>query len=288
MTSRKTAIARQFNRSASGLYDTHAHVQRTMADKLSEFLIQQTNAEDPNKRSMLEIGCGTGILTEILVNRWPHSSITALDIAPAMILAAEQRVLGAANPGGSNDRPSSDIHFLLADVEIWAANTPASSFDLIVSSACFQWLSQPQQTLNYLYRLLRPGGILAFATFGPGTFHELHTAFEEVYRAEDMEPQRHGLSFQSANQWKDSLTTAGFSDIQYKCMLLTEEYPSPRDFLLSVKSLGASTSEAAISRNLGSRRLFTSLYKEYENRFSTPEGVAATYDIVFIQASTTE
>ncbi|WP_225999924.1 malonyl-ACP O-methyltransferase BioC [Paenibacillus sp. BJ-4] len=288
MISRKATIARQFNRSAAGLYDTHAHVQRTMADMLAEFLMRQTNADDSNKLSMLEIGCGTGILTEILVNRWPYSSITALDIAPAMILTAEQRVLSTANPVGSNDRPSSDIHFLLADVEIWAANTPASSFDLIVSSACFQWLSQPQQTLNYLYRLLRPGGILAFATFGPGTFHELHTAFEEVYRAEDMMPQRHGLSFQSANQWKDSLTTAGFSNIQYKCKLLTEEYASPRDFLLSVKALGASTSEAVISGSLGSRRLFTSLYKEYEDRFSTPEGVAATYDIVLIQASKTQ
>ncbi|MEC0183743.1 malonyl-ACP O-methyltransferase BioC [Paenibacillus peoriae] len=290
MTNRKAAIARQFNRSAAGLYDTHAHVQRTMADMLAEFLMQQANADDSSKHGILEIGCGTGNLTEILVNRWLHSSITALDIAPAMLLAAEQRVLSTANPAipvGSNDRPSSDIHFLLADVEMWAANAPASSFDLIVSSACFQWLSQPQQTLNYLYRLLRPGGILAFATFGPRTFHELHTAFEEVYRAKGMVPQRHGLSFQSAKQWKDSLTTAGFSDIQYKCKLFTEEYASPRDFLLSVKSLGASTSEAVISHSLGSRRLFTSLYKEYEDRFSTPKGVAATYDIVLIQAAKT-
>lgn len=288
MISRKAAIARQFNRSAAGLYDTHAHVQRTMADMLAEFLIKQTNADNSNKLSLLEIGCGTGILTEILVNRWPHSSITALDIAPAMLLAAEQRVLSTANPAGSNDRPLSDIRFLLADVEKWAANMPVSSFDLIVSSACFQWLSQPQQTLNYLYRLLRPEGILAFATFGPDTFHELHTAFEEVYRAENMVPQRHGLSFQSANQWIDSLTTAGFSNIQYQCTPLKEEYASPRDFLLSVKAVGASTSEAVASRSLGSRRLFTSLYKEYEERFSTPEGVAATYDIVLIQASKTQ
>ncbi|MGM1022097.1 MAG: malonyl-ACP O-methyltransferase BioC [Bacillota bacterium] len=287
MISRKAAIGRQFNRSAAGLYDTHAHVQRIMADMLAKSLMKRTNAGDSDRLSILEIGCGTGTLTEILMNRWPHSSITALDIAPAMILAAEKRVLSAANHVGSNGRPSSDIHFLLADVEMWAANAPASSFDLMVSSACFQWLSQPQQTLNYLHRLLRPGGILAFATFGPDTFRELHTAFEEVYRAEGMEPQRHGLSFQSANQWKDSLTKAGFSNIQYECMLLTEEYASPRDFLLSVKALGASTSEAVISRSLGSRRLFTNLYKEYEDKFSTLGGVAATYDIVFIQASAT-
>jgi malonyl-CoA O-methyltransferase len=285
MNSRKAAIGRQFNRSAAGLYDIHAHVQRIMADKLAKSLMKRTNAGDSNRLSILEIGCGTGTLTEILMNGWSHSSITALDIAPAMILAAEQRVLSAANHVDSNDRPSSDIHFLLADVEMWAANAPASSFDLIVSSACFQWLSQPQQTLNCLHRLLRPGGVLAFATFGPDTFHELHASFEEVYRAGGMEPQRHGLSFQSADQWIELLTKVGFSNIQYERMSLTEEYASPRDFLLSVKSLGASTSEAAGSHGLGSRRLFANMYKVYKDKFSTPGGVAATYDIVFIAAS---
>ncbi|WP_410511372.1 malonyl-ACP O-methyltransferase BioC [Paenibacillus sp. BR2-3] len=286
MINRKTAIGRQFNRSAAGSYDIHAHVQRIMANKLVKSLEKWTYEGDSNRPDILEIGCGTGTLTEIVINQWPCLSITALDIAPTMILAAEQRVRSSAeNNLCHNNRQPSCVHFLHADVEMWAANAPSSSFDLIISNACFQWLSRPKQTLEHLHRLLRTGGLLAFATFGPDTFRELHTAFDAVYRAGGMKPQRHGLSFLTADQWRNMLEETGFSNIQVERLLQTEEHASARDFLLSVKALGASTSEAASSHGFGSRRLFANMYKEYESKFSTSGGVTATYDVLIIRAS---
>lgn len=286
MVSRKTSIERQFNHSAAGLYDANAHVQSIMADKLAKSVLKsvlrRTSEGDSNRPNILEIGCGTGNLTEILVKEWPSSSITALDVAPAMILAAEQRV--RSHYFSSSNQP---VNFLLEDIEIWAADAPASSFDLIVSNACFQWLSHPKQTLEHLRKLLRTEGLLTFATFGPDTFRELHASFDEVYRAEGVVPERHGLSFQSVDEWNDLLRKAGFSSIQNERVLHTKEYASARDFLLSVKALGASTSEATTSSSIGLRRLFTNMYKEYEDKFSTPNGVFATYDVLFIQASGT-
>ncbi|MDQ0877440.1 malonyl-CoA O-methyltransferase [Paenibacillus sp. V4I3] len=286
MIGRKTAIGRQFNRSATGSYDIHAHVQRIMAKKLLTSLEDWTSESDCNQPNILEIGCGTGTLTEMVVNHWSCSSITALDIAPAMIEAAEQRVRSnAANFVDYNNRQPSRVNFVHADAELWAASVPSSSFNLIVSNACFQWLSCPIQTLEHLYRLLHTGSLLAFATFGPDTFRELHTAFDAVYRAGGMEPQRHGLSFQTSDQWKSLLKETGFSNIQCESWVQTEVYASARDFLLSVKAMGASTSEAASSYGFGSRRLFANMYKEYEDKFSTPGGVAATYEVLIIRAS---
>ena len=123
-----------------------------------------------------------------------------------------------------------------------------------------------------------------FTTFGPDTFYELHQAFNEVYRASGMEPQRHGLSFQSTDQWKNLLKEAGFSSIQDERAIQKETYASARDFLLSVKAMGASTSEAAAMPGLSSRRLFARMYKEYEEKFSIQGGVVATYDLLLIQA----
>ena len=281
MNRRLDAIQRQFNRSAAGSYDNHAAVQRMMAERLSQSIDGWLSEGHLLWRDILEIGCGTGALTEILVNKWPDSTITALDIAPMMIKAAQHRIL--SDPAYRLD--CCPVRFLQEDIELWAAAAPAASFDLIVSNACFQWLRDPQQTARQLRRLLRPGGLLVFTTFGPDTFCELHQAFDEVYRSSGMDSQRHGLSFQTINQWQSILEEAGFSTIRTERAVQTETYASARDFLLAVKAMGASTSEAHTSKGLSPRRLFASMYKEYEEKFSVPGGVAATFELLLIHAS---
>ncbi|SFL36847.1 malonyl-CoA O-methyltransferase [Paenibacillus sp. 1_12] len=285
MSNRKHTIRSRFNRSAAGSYDIHDRVQRMMADRVIQSIQRSKNEGDTEQLDILEIGCGTGGLTEILCNEWSWLSMTALDIAPAMIEVAEQRVLSSIkNHVGYSNRQPNRLRFHHADVEMWASDARNGSFDLIVSNACFQWLSNPGQTLCHLRRMLRAGGLLVFTTFGPDTFYELHKAFDEAYRISGIEPQRHGLSFQSTGQWENLLEEAGFSDIQYECSIHNEKHSTARDFLLSVKAMGASTSEAATICGLSSRRLFANMYKEYEARFSIEGGVAATYDLLLFQA----
>lgn len=282
MNTRTTAIRRQFNRSSKGLYDQHAHVQRSMADRLAQSLLDVR----ADGRNILEIGCGTGALTEILLHTWSSSvSITALDIAPAMIKVAEHRVRSSGwNEIDAGNSLSSRLRFLVGDVETWVDDVPSASFDLIVSNACFQWLNHPRQTLGHLRRILRPGGRLVFTTFGPDTFHELHESFQEVYRASGIEPQRHGLTFQSRAQWKEWLIEAGFSHIQVEREVRKETYTSVREFLYSVKAMGASTSEAIAWQGLSTRRLFAKMYEEYEEKFGIPGGVVASYEILMFGA----
>ncbi|UVI33275.1 malonyl-ACP O-methyltransferase BioC [Paenibacillus spongiae] len=277
-------IQRQFNL-ATGSYDKHAHVQRMMAERLMRSLAEWIYDHRASELRILEIGCGTGALTEMMLNEWPVSSITAIDISTAMVKTAEQRVL-SRTMGLSNNtvRQPDRLCFIAADIESWAADAPAASFDLIVSSACFQWLKTPGQTLVHLNQLLRADGKLAFTTFGPDTFCELHQAFHEVYIAQGMEPQRHGMSFQSADEWLSMLHEARFGAIRHERSIHNETYVSPRQFLHSVKAVGASTSEATVSNGLGLRRLFADMYRVYEQKFSVTRGITATYDILLIQA----
>ncbi|WP_068774936.1 methyltransferase domain-containing protein [Paenibacillus sp. FJAT-26967] len=287
MSAANNTAARGFDRSAAGAYDIHARVQSMMAKRLADSVALLTDESEMTELRILEVGCGTGSLTEILDEKWPCSCITAVDVSPAMIEAAERRMLRTAGDnllrrGSRRD----NMRFVQADIEMWAEQAPAGSFDLILSNACFQWLREPASTLRHLRRLLSPGGFLAFATFGPDTFRELHESFDQAYRAVGRAPQRHGLSFQTREDWLSQMKTAGLSEIRSERSDYIEKHPSPRDFLLSVKALGASSSEAEVPGVALSRQLFAAMFRHYENHFGIPEGVTATYDLLMFQGST--
>lgn len=267
-------IQRRFNRSAAeSLYDRNARVQLVMAEWLAS-----TIDRAPDRLDILEIGCGTGVLTELLAQQFPRSSITALDIAPAMLEAAEQRLL-TSNPNGG---PS--VHWVQADIEAWAAKFFPASFDLIVSSACLQWLNHPGEALSSLKRLLRPGGRFVFTTFGDSTFRELHQSFDDAYRQQGQAPQRHGLKLHAKEQWQTWLIEGGFSEIQCQQSIQVQSYATVREFLHSVKSVGASASEANAAGGL-SRRLLHDMFNIYEERFHLRDGIAATYEMLLMQGS---
>ncbi len=94
--------------------------------------------------AVLEIGCGTGQLTERLASS--GFRLTAIDLGASMIAAARQRLAGA------------DVSFQVTSFEDLTAVD--ASFDLVISSAAFHWID-PEVAFSKPARLLRPGGWLA-------------------------------------------------------------------------------------------------------------------------------
>lgn len=75
----------------AGNYDLYAHVQKKMASTLMEFA---DPAEGDKPGAILDVGCETGHLTELLIRRFPHAHVTAVDIAPGMIDLAKRKFSG--------------------------------------------------------------------------------------------------------------------------------------------------------------------------------------------------
>ena len=94
--------------------------------------------------SVLEVGCGTGQLTERLAGF--GFGLTAIDLGPSMIAAARHRLDGSA------------VSFQVSSFEDLAAAD--ASFDLVISGASFHWVD-PEVRFAKSARLLRPGGWLA-------------------------------------------------------------------------------------------------------------------------------
>lgn len=148
---RKQKIEQAFGEKVAS-YNRHAVLQRKSAKKLCCFLPETA----PTK--ILEIGCGTGFLTEELQKRYPHAEIIGIDISKEMVFSCRQKFTGYQN-----------LSFDVADGENFKSN---QKFDFIVSNLAVQWFDNPIIGLRNLSCHLNKGGELYFSTIGKNSFQE--------------------------------------------------------------------------------------------------------------------
>jgi trans-aconitate 2-methyltransferase len=123
-------------------------------------LVARIPLESPKK--IVDIGCGPGNSTELLVRRWPEASVAGFDTSDNMLEAARKRLPGTT--------------FFKADAQTWA---PDPDTDLIYSNATFQWVPGHLDALERLLTALKPGGVLAVQM--PDNLTEpSHRAMEEA------------------------------------------------------------------------------------------------------------
>ena len=96
-------------------------------------------------RRAVDIGCGPGNSTELLMRRWPEATVSGFDNSPEMVAAARERLPG--------------VQFEVTDASSWRARGPAP--DLLFSNAVFQWVPHHERVLPALVQQLAPGGSLA-------------------------------------------------------------------------------------------------------------------------------
>jgi trans-aconitate 2-methyltransferase len=95
-------------------------------------------------RLVVDLGCGPGNSTELLVARFPTARIVGTDSSQAMLATARQRL--------------PQLSFEHSDIAEWS---PAEPMDLAYANASLQWVSDHQRLLPRLLSALAPGGVLA-------------------------------------------------------------------------------------------------------------------------------
>ncbi|WP_437890195.1 malonyl-ACP O-methyltransferase BioC [Phytobacter sp. V91] len=151
----KQAVADAFGRAAPH-YRQHDGLQRQ-----STALLLSRLGELP-VRKVLDAGCGPGATG----HHWQQrgAEVTALDLSPRML--EEARLQRTAQ------------HYIQGDIE--AMPLPEAHFCLAWSNLAVQWCNSLPQALNELYRVVRPGGEIAFTTLAGGSLAELHQAWQAV------------------------------------------------------------------------------------------------------------
>jgi malonyl-CoA O-methyltransferase len=264
-------VRRAFDHAAAS-YDAHAVLQREVCDRLLERLGFMTL----QPAHVLDVGTGTGYGLAHLRERYVEADLYALDIAPAMLHVARARL---PQPGwarralsGVLPRSRPQHHVLCADMD--RLPLAAGSVNLIWSSLALQWAHDLETTLRGFQRVLAPGGLLIFATFGPDTLKELRAAFAAV----DDAP--HVNRFIDLHDIGDMLVNAGFSSPVMEMEMLTLTYADLKTLMRDLKGIGAHNAAAARRRGLLGKSAWTRLQQAYETH-RLDGRLPATFEVIY-------
>ena len=252
----KQQARRAFNRAAAS-YDAVAELQNEIGDRL----IERLDYVRLQPARILDLGAGTGFFSSALLKRYRKADVVALDLAENMLRQVQSR-------GGWFRKP----RCVCADGE--SLPFADDSFDFIFSNLMLQWCVDLDATLAELRRVLAPGGLLMFTTFGPDTLMELRASWEAV------DGFSHVNSFVDMHDVGDSLVNTRWAEPVMDSERITVTYRELSTLMQDLKQIGAHNVTRGRARGLtGRQRMqqFAAAYEQYR-----AEGVLpASYEVVY-------
>ena len=265
-------IARNFEKAAA-TYERAALVQNAMGAELMAVLGRTLKEYDlaPSWQQALEIGCGPGNFTELLLESLPNlKRLTLNDLSPSLVAAASARVRGRCGA----DRcqvDSCQVNCCQVDSvvgDLTQGTTLEARYDLVVSNATFQWFADLDKALIKLKALADPGGFLVYSSFLEGTMRELSELLGR------------GLNYLTADQAR--MVLERHCEVLHFCnKTVVQHFDSSFHLLRHFKDTGVNS--------LGDKPLTPSELKRfmlrYEQRYSDESGaIALTWQPYFVVA----
>jgi trans-aconitate 2-methyltransferase len=172
--------------------------------------------------TVLDAGCGSGRVTEALVERLPDGRVIAIDESASMIAAARERL------GDRADLRTGDL--LELDLE--------APVDAILSTATFHWIKDHDRLFARLHAALRPGGRLLAQCGGEGNIDVLRASANEVRArppyAEHFRDWEPPWNYAGPEVTRERLLGAGFAAADCWLQPAPRTPEQPREFLSTI------------------------------------------------------
>ncbi len=249
-------VRRAFSGAAGG-YDQVAGLQREIAERL----LSRLDYIRHQPQAILDCGAGTGYASGLLSKRFPKARILALDFAETMLHSARRR--------GRWLRP---VRPLCAEAE--RLPLASHSLDLIGSNAMLQWCDQPSAVFAEWLRVTRPGGLLMFSTFGPGTLSELAQAWSQV------DDYPHVSPFVDIRDLGDQLMGAGWEGAVLDVDRIRLSYADVPQLLRDIKTLGAGNAVVGRRPGLTGKGRLVQLTQAYET-LRDKSDLPVSYEVIY-------
>ena len=172
--------------------------------------------------TVLDAGCGSGRITEVLVERLPRGRVIAVDESPSMTEAARGRL-------------GPDVEVLTADLLKLELDDP---LDAVFSTATFHWIADHDRLFRRLHAILEPGGRLVAQCGGEGNISILRGTIVPIMQSDpyaehfaDFTPP---WNYASAEATEERLQATGFANARCWLTPAPRQPEEPREFLSNI------------------------------------------------------
>jgi trans-aconitate 2-methyltransferase len=180
------------------------------------------------EETVIDAGCGSGRVTEALIERLPRGRVIAVDASPSMVAAARERLERAGIGPERVEVREGD----LLELEV------AEPVDAILSTATFHWILDHDRLFARLHAALRPGGRLAAQCGGKGNIDVLrgvaHAILEREPYAEHFRDWRAPWNYAGPEVTGERLRGAGFASAECWLQPAPQQPEHPREFLSEI------------------------------------------------------
>jgi trans-aconitate 2-methyltransferase len=166
--------------------------------------------------AVLDAGCGSGRVTELLLARVPEGRVIALDADADMVRATRERFAG--------DPRVEVVHQSLLEMQL------SEQVDAVFSGATFHWVLDHDELFRRLGAVTRPGARLSAQCGGEGNIARVKGIAERLYTGEPPHP----WLYAGPDETRERLERNGFVDIQTWLQPAPVTPPEPLTFLHDV------------------------------------------------------
>jgi len=285
----KNIIKKSFSMAAS-TYDASSKLQRDVADYLIKILAgfqggllnskayphyhNQKKSLPYEKKAplVLDIGCGTGALSNSLACKYPHINFFGCDFSLPMLIKARERFRGK------------NINLLSSDCEFLPFRN--SQFDQVISSLTYQWIPDIESAFSEVWRILKPKGYFIFSIPGPRTLEELRASYKKTEETLGKKGFITLMKFQKIESISLNLKNTGFENLLTQNTLNIKYYKNLWELLKTLKATGAAPPFPNGGKSLARGLILKETAKIYQKNYPSPcgTGISAVYHIIFAVA----